>query len=191
MRKAAVVLLLIAIAIPAFALESSEAVYVGGTIPHWKEGCEGRLDLTAAQQLVFLCAGERLGIPYDRIASFEHTQPLAVRLGVAPAVAVGLLVKRRRNHFVRITFKDGESHEQVAMFHVASSMPMLLMPTLVARAPQANCGPASECGPSPRTIRTPNASRPAHNEQPVKAAPDAAAVAPQNAAQSPAPVAQK
>lgn len=140
MRRVLVVLLTLAMAIPSFALEGSEVAYAGGTISQLKEGAAGSLDMTSSTGLVFNYSGGRLEIPYGRIESYEQTQEVAVHLGVAPAIVVGILKQRRRNHYVRFTFRDGGNQPQVAIFEVAKTLPMVLTPTLLAKAPQARCG---------------------------------------------------
>jgi hypothetical protein len=157
MRKTALALLLLILAtLPALALEGSDAVYAGGTISGLKEGTPGKVDLTSDTELVFPYTGGRLAIPYGRIESYEHSQEVAVHLGVAPAIAVGLIKSRRRNHFVRLTFRDGENRQQVVVFEIPKTMPSYLMPTLWARAPQTRCKAYSVCGPVPRTVAKPN-----------------------------------
>lgn len=157
MRKAALALLLLMIAtLPALALEGSEAVYTGGTISGLKEGTPGRVDLTSEAELAFLYSGGRLAIPYGMIESYEHSQEVAVHLGVAPAIVVGLIKRRRRNHFVSLTFSDGENRRQVVVFEIPKTMPSHLMPTLQARAPQAGCKNYAVCAPVSRAVAGPN-----------------------------------
>jgi len=155
-RRVVLVLLVIAITVPAVALEGAEAAYVGGTVSHLQQGAVGRLDLTSGTELVFLTPGLRLEIPYNRIESFQQSQQLAVHLGVAPTIAVVLVKHRMRNHFVRITYKDNAGEPQVVVFEIPKTMPMVLMPILMARAPQARCAPNFHCAPVPRSIPTPS-----------------------------------
>ncbi len=150
MWKTVFVLTMIAAAIPALAVEGSDVAYQGGTIPQLKESTVGKFDLTSGTGLRFLYSGGSLEIPYNRIESFKHSKEVAVHLGVAPAIAVGLVKRRRRNHFVQITFLDGNNLHQVAVFEIPKTMPRVLMPAFVARAPQARCEPFQECGPLPR-----------------------------------------
>jgi hypothetical protein len=133
-----------------------------------KEGSAGKFDFSSAGQLRFVSSGTVLEIPYNGIESFAHTKEAAVHLGVAPAIAVGLVAARRHNHFVRITYKDSNQLPQVAVFEVPKSMTVYLMPMLEATAPQAHCAPYEDCTPKPMPQRP--------------AASPAAAAAPQPAA---------
>jgi hypothetical protein len=147
MRKVVLAFLILAVVTPAFAVEGSEVAYTGGTVPQLKQGVVGSFDLTRNTGLVFVYPGGSLDIPYSRIESYEHTQEVAVHLGVAPAIAVALVKHRRKNHFMRITFKDSDDVHQVVVFEIPKTMPPVLMPTLVARAPaaQPHCNPSWQC----------------------------------------------
>ncbi len=145
MRKAVWVFMLLAIAAPVFAADGDNVSYAGGTVSQLKEGAAGRFDLSSGTQLRFVSAGSVLEIPYNGIESFEHTKEVAVHLGVAPAIAVGLVASRKRNHFVRITYKDSNQSLQVAVFEIPKTMPIFIMPMLEARAPQAVCAPYTDC----------------------------------------------
>ena len=159
MSRAALLLLIAAMcvaamAVPALAVEGSNVVYTGGTISELKEGMAGKLDMTSETALLFVYSGGKLEIPYSRIESGKYTQEVAVHLGVAPAIAVGLVKKRRQKHFVRITFKDAENRHQVVMFEVPKNMPKILMPALAERAPQLRCT-HSDC-----SVSSPPAAKP-------------------------------
>ena len=150
MRGLFVVSMLLILAAPAFAWDGDNVTYAGGTASKLKEGSAGKFDYSSAAQLRFVSAGDTLEIPYKGMESFEHSKELAVHLGVAPAIAVGLVAARKRNHYVRITYKDGNQLPQVAVFEVQGPMLRFLMPMLEARAPQAQCGPYADCTPKPR-----------------------------------------
>jgi hypothetical protein len=120
-----------------------------------KEGSAGRFDFSSAGQLRFVSSETVLEIPYSGIESFQHSKEAAVHLGVAPAIAVGLVAARRHNHFVRITWKDGNQLPQVAVFEVPKAMTAYLMPMLEARSPQAQCMPYADCPPKPFVPRSP------------------------------------
>jgi hypothetical protein len=89
----------------------------------------------------------RLAIPYASIDSYEHSQQVAHHLGVLPAIAVSLVKKRQRKHFLRIAYHDESKTPQVAIFEVPKKMPLTLLAILQQRAPQGwkpqpyvNCG---------------------------------------------------
>ncbi len=139
MKRFVAFCLLLAISIPAAAVEDGQVMYVGGTAA-LKEGTLGRLNTTSQTALVFESAGNTLIIPYAKIASFEYSQKVARHLGVLPAIAVGLMKKRQRRHFVQINYHDDSSVSQVAVFEVPKQMPRTFLAVLQARAPQG-CRP--------------------------------------------------
>lgn len=141
MRKLIAVFLLLATASFLFAADDNNVTYTGGTAPQVKEGAAGRFDFSSATQLRFVSSGTVLEIPYTAIESFAHTREAAVHLGVAPAIAVGLVAARRHNHFVRIIWKDSNKVSQVAVFEVPKSVTTYLMPALQARSPHAQYSP--------------------------------------------------
>ena len=147
MKKWILFLMLFAAWLPLAAQENDVVRYAGGTVAQVQAGAAGKFDPADPAVLRFVFGGGNLAIPYSSIKAFEHTNEVAVHLGVAPAIAVGLLVRRRRNHFLRITFEDGDGVKQVVVFEVSKQLPAVLVPLLVARAPQASCGPFGECGP--------------------------------------------
>ena len=146
MRKAILMTLALTIAVPAIAVEGTDVAYTGGTLPQLKEGITGKFDLADGKKLLFVYVGGKLEIPYNQIDSFEHSKEVAVHLGVAPAIAVGLVKKRKRVHYLQFTFRDNQNVYQVAVFEIPKTMPIFLMPTLVGRASQARCLPFAECG---------------------------------------------
>lgn len=136
------------ISLSADAVELGQVAYVGGTVPVLKEGVVGRLDMVSETSLRFEYSGTALAIPYAKIESFEYSQEVAHHLGVLPAVAIGLLKRRERKHFFRITFRDESHLSQVIIFEVSKQMPPTLLAVLRTRAPQVcravytvgNCG---------------------------------------------------
>lgn len=167
MRKAIFILMILAMALPAFAADDSDVTYTGGTAQQLKEGSAGKFDFTSAGELRFVAPGTVLEIPYKSIDSFQHTKEAAVHLGIAPAVAVALVAARRHNHYVRITWKDGSQLPQVAIFEIPKNMTSYLMPMLEARSPQAHCAPYEDCTPKPVTQRPPVPTTAAPAPQPA------------------------
>lgn len=137
MKKLIVLFVLIAIALPAVAVEDKEVAYVGGTAPNVKAGTIGRLDTAQETALVFEHGGGKFAIPYAKIESFNYSEERARRLGVLPFVATGLFKRMQRQHFVRITYRDGGETSGSVVFEIPKHMPKPLMAVLQARAPQA------------------------------------------------------
>ena len=144
MKKLVALFLLLALTLPAAAVEDGQAMYSGGTVPALTAGLVGRLDTTSETSLAFEYGSNKLAIPYAAIESFEYSTEVAYHLGVLPAIAVALLKRRERRHFFRISYRDANSVSQVAIFEVPKRMPRTLQSVLQARTPQ-RCRPHSPC----------------------------------------------
>jgi hypothetical protein len=142
-KKLAAFLLLLVLTVPARAVEDSQVMYAGGTVPGMQSGILGRLDTTSEIALTFECAGKKLPISYAKIVSFEYSEKVARHLGVLPAIAVGLVKKRQRKHFFQISYRDETDTTQVAVFEVSKQMPQTLLAVLRSRSPQA-CQPSQK-----------------------------------------------
>jgi len=136
-RKLAAFCMLLALSLPAGAVEDGQVMYVGGTVPAMQAGVLGRLDTTSETTLTFEYSGKKLDIPYAKIISFEYSKEVARHLGVLPAIAVGLVKKRQRRHFFRISYRDESDVPQVAVFEVSKQAPQTLQAVLETRAPHA------------------------------------------------------
>jgi hypothetical protein len=134
-RMVSVVLIFMFVSVAAFAASDGEVVYVGGTTK-FAAGANGRLDTTPANELVFESAGAKLAIPYKAVESFSEETKMAHPLGVLPIVAVGLVTRLHRLHYVRISYRDEANVAQVAVFEVPKRVPLVLMPILQARSPK-------------------------------------------------------
>jgi hypothetical protein len=147
MKRILALCMLLVVALPTLGVEGEQVMYVGGTIKTLKEGDLGRLDTTSQTTLTFEYSGGKAAIPFDKIDSFEYTQQVARHLGVLPAIAVGLVKRRQRKHFFRISYHEETNEPQVALFEVSKQMPQSLLAILQARAPQA-CKPSAQakCG---------------------------------------------
>lgn len=141
MKKLAALCLLLAMSLPAGAVEDGQVIYAGGTVPALQAGVLGRLDTTSETMLSFEYAGNKLVIPYARIESFQYYEQVARHLGVLPAIAVGLVKRRQRKHFFQISYRDGGNSGQVAVFEVSKQMPQTLSAILQTRSPQG-CKPS-------------------------------------------------
>jgi hypothetical protein len=149
MKKFVALCLLLAMSVPVGAVEGNEVMYAGSTVPNVQNGAIGRLDTTSLAAITFEYSGNKLVIPYAKIASFEYSQEVARHLGVLPAIAVVLVKKRQRKHFFRISFQDDSGTTEVAVFEVSTRTPKTLLPILQSRSPQACHQPKSPaCGES-------------------------------------------
>jgi hypothetical protein len=136
MRKLVMLLMVSALASRAWAGGDEDVHFAGGTVAQVKAGASGTLDLSSGVALRFVSAGGTLEIPYAEIDSWEHTNE-KLRLGVAPAVAVGIVAPRKHSDYVRISYIDDKHAMQVVVFEVPKQMLLYLMPALESRAP--NC----------------------------------------------------
>lgn len=128
--------LLLALALPLAAVEDGEVMYVGGTTPSLRPGTIGRLDTTSETSLAFEYSGARLVIPYSSIQNYQYSSEVTHHLGVLPAIAIGLVKKRQRRHFFRITYLGADNVSQVAILEVPKHMPRTLQAVLDSRAPK-------------------------------------------------------
>lgn len=140
MKKFAAYLWLLVVALPAVAVEGDQVRYVGGTVPAITSDTIGSLDTTSEMSLTFNYKNTSLVIPYGAIDSFEYSKEVTHHLGVLPAIAVGLLKKRERRHFFRISYHDADHTVQIAVFEVPKQMPRTLEAVLAAHVPN-DCTP--------------------------------------------------
>ena len=144
MKKLVMLCLFLAISLPALAVEGSEVMYIGGTVPALNTGVVGRLDTTSATVLTFDHAAGKLTIPYADIESFDYSKEVTRHLGVLPAIGVGLVKMRKHRHYFRISYRGVDNALQVVVFEVPKHMPRTLQAVLQARARQ-RCKPALPC----------------------------------------------
>jgi hypothetical protein len=143
-------LILVLMPLPTPAVEGDQVMYIGGTVAVLNKGVVGKLDTTSQTALNFESPGGKLVIPFEEIDSYEYSQQVARHLGVLPAIAVGLVKRRQRRHFFRITYHDDSKTQQVAIFEVSKETPRSLLAVLQGRAPQS-CKPQTtgKCGVLP------------------------------------------
>jgi hypothetical protein len=144
MSKLMIFCLLLALAVPVLAVDDGRVMYLGGTVPGVPAGAVGRLDTTSEESLTFEYSGTKVLIPYSQIESFEYSTEVTHHLGVMPAIAVGLIKKRQRRHYFRISYRSADNVPQVVVFEVPKHMPRTLQAVLMVRAPQT-CNPRSVC----------------------------------------------
>jgi hypothetical protein len=143
-------LILVLMPLPTPAVEGDQVMYIGGTVAVLNKGVVGKLDTTSQTALNFESPGGKLVIPFEEIDSYEYSQQVARHLCVLPAIAVGLVKRRQRRHFFRITYHDDSKTQQVAIFEVSKETPRSLLAVLQGRAPQS-CKPQTtgKCGVLP------------------------------------------
>jgi len=138
--------ILLLLPLMAVAVEDGQVLYAGGTVSTIKEGVIGKLNTSSETALVFeYPGGSGLVIPFGRIDSYEYKQEAARHLGVLPAIGVGLVKKRQKKHFFRISYRDEKDTAQVAVFEVPKHMPKSLLAVLQTRAPEGCKTPKTKC----------------------------------------------
>jgi hypothetical protein len=138
MRIALALLVALTLAVPAFPsslyVEGQQVMYVGGTVIGLKEGTLGRLDLTLEKGLVYEATSARHEIPYAQITAHRYSEVLARRLGVVATIAVVLLKRRQRRHFIEVNYRSDDGTPQVAIFEVSKDAVQTVTAVLNARA---------------------------------------------------------
>ena len=147
MKKLMAIVLLVALAAPAFAVspltfvEGDQVMYAGGTIAGLKEEDMGTFDTTQNEALIFNHAGSKLSIPYARITHFNYEDRPAVDLGVLADLVISLLKEPRRRHFLHFSYPDNAGVTQVATFEVAKDKPLTLVPLIESRMKRDTAAP--------------------------------------------------
>jgi CDP-diacylglycerol--glycerol-3-phosphate 3-phosphatidyltransferase len=133
-------MLAVLIALPASALEPDQAVYIGGSAAVVPDTV-GALDTSSPTTLFFHyqkpdgTAGE-IGIQYAAIKTAWPSNEVTHHLGVAPAIAVGLLAPRRRRYFITLTWVDEGGIAQAAQLEISKHVQQPVMAVIRARMPQ-------------------------------------------------------
>jgi hypothetical protein len=151
MKKVIAFCVLMLAAATLMAVENDQVMYVGGTVPSLKQGSVGQLNLTSETILTFEAGSSKLDIPYSRIESFQYSREVAHHLGVLPAIAVGLVKRRERKHFFRISYRDEANNSQAAIFEVSKKMPAVVQAALQTRVPRKSC-PGTNSTPCRSTL---------------------------------------
>jgi hypothetical protein len=147
MKRGIAVLLLMAMVMgmPAVATDGPAVEYLNGTAPGVKEGSMGTLNTTLATALEFRAGGAEFSIPYAGVKFYRYREEKRFRLGVLPAIAVGLVKARAQRHLVTISWKDETGVAELVTLEASKDDALGLVALLRARAPRA-C--AAKMGPS-------------------------------------------
>ena len=113
--------------------------YVHGTVKALQENTGGTFDTSSQAALELRFGTGQVSIPYAQIKSCSYREENRFRLGVLATIAVGLVKARIKNHFVTITWNDGEG-VQVVTLEAPRQRAIGLMEVIRGRAPQA-CTP--------------------------------------------------
>lgn len=128
-------LVLVCISKPALAVDGREARLIESSIPGVEPDSTGAFDLTQQTNLVFEVKGRpAIAIPYSKITQYASHTEVTHHLGVAGTIAVGLVKKRQRGHFLTITYRDEHDMPQIAAFEISKTMPNIMLSLLHAKA---------------------------------------------------------
>jgi hypothetical protein len=125
-----------------------DANYASGTVPGVRPGVDGTIETTSPTALEFHSSAGEFSIPYARIMSARYREENRFRLGVLPAIGVGLLKARSKRHFTTITWKDDRGVVQAAIFENSRENSHALLTIVRVRAPQV-CPGNVDCSGSP------------------------------------------
>jgi hypothetical protein len=137
----------------AFALEPNQAVYIGGSVAIPGD-TPGRMDTSSPMTLLFHykkpdgTAGQ-IGVDYAAIKTAYPGDEVTHHLGVAPAIAVGLIAARRRRYFVTLTWTDEKGISQAAQIEISKHDQQPLLAVIRARMPRPCQRTPSPCAHLP------------------------------------------
>jgi hypothetical protein len=147
LTAAALILITLCTATPAFATETIPAVYDNGSAGNLAATTSGTLDLSSPTDLVFRSDlhGDTISIPYKSIVGFEYRIESTHHIGIIPAIVVALVNTRQHRHLFTINYLDAANAKQVAVFDVPKQEPRVLLPLLRLRT--SVCTPKNpSCG---------------------------------------------
>ena len=150
-RIVAVILIAISVVASAAALvEGDQVLYMAGTMSTVAPGTMGKIDLSSATTMRFVGGNGAIEIPYKNVTKYSVDSEVAHHIGVLPAIAVGLLKARHRQHFLHIAFTDEKGTVQTLEFEISKQMPRMISDLLQARVPpppKTECTTHSRCRP--------------------------------------------
>jgi len=130
------VMVFVTAAIPALTAQTVEVTYLNGTVKAFAENAAGTLDTTPTEALQLQSGQKQVDIPYRSVTTYEYHEENRFRLGVLPAIAVGMLKARSKRHLVTIGWKDESGDAQTASLETTKDRAEGIIKVLDARAPQ-------------------------------------------------------
>jgi hypothetical protein len=129
---------------PALDVKGMEATYTSGTVPGVRLGVDGTLGTTSPTALEFHSGSGDFSVPYAGITAARCREENRFRLGVLPAIAVGLIKARSKRHLMTITWNDERGVSQAAIFETSKVKSQALLTILRVRSPQI-CSIKGDC----------------------------------------------
>jgi hypothetical protein len=120
---------------PALAVDGSQVQLRSVTVPGHPIDAIGVFDITTPDNIIFRAPGAPdLAIPYASIIEFSTRNEVKFHIGVAPAIAVGIVKKRKKQHFLSLSYRDATQTVQVVTFEISKQAPPMLTSLLQAKA---------------------------------------------------------
>jgi hypothetical protein len=127
------ILTLMILSVPTFALDSKKTAYIGGTVANLKEGTEGTSSAADENKFVFEYKKGKLEIPYSAIEELEYGQKAGRRVAVAILVSPLALFSKKRKHYLTISYKSEDGKGQAAVFELGKDVIRTMLSSLEAR----------------------------------------------------------
>lgn len=112
---------------------NGRAEYIGGTISEIPAGCEGTVQSTDDQYLVFYAKGASWRVLYDRINLIEYGQKVDRRYVAAALLSPLFLLAKKRQHFLTVGYSDEQARQQAMVFKVNKDDIRTMLVSLEAR----------------------------------------------------------
>lgn len=129
-------LVIVSVTPQGFAQDRKDVAYVSGTVKGVSEGAVGELKTGSGEALKFHFNSGQFAIPYTQIKSYQCREETKFHLGVLPAIAVALVKKRTKVHFVTIVWNNEQEIAEVAKLELSKNGSEALMDLLRARVPK-------------------------------------------------------
>lgn len=140
-RKLVALALVLAIPLPAQAVDKKKAMYVGGTVTVMAQKAEGTFDLQNPDKLIFLVEdspikeqkGKVYELPWKQIQSVEYGQKAGHRIKTAIFLSPIALLSKKRRHYVTLNYKDKKGNGQAVVFEVGKELTRETLAVVKAR----------------------------------------------------------
>jgi hypothetical protein len=111
----------------------SKVEFIGGTVPSFKAGQDGRLALDQADRMVFGLKQNQVIIRYNQIHSIEYGQKVDRRYVEAILLSPMFLLSKKRDHYLTVHYRDEKGYDQVIVLRLPKSSVRPTLASLEAR----------------------------------------------------------
>jgi hypothetical protein len=125
--------LLLILCLMALDAADSKAEFVGGTLPSFKSGQDGRLTLDNTDLMMFGSKQNQVSIPYSQVRSIEYGQKADRRYLEAILVSPMFLLSKKRDHYLTIHYRDDKGYDQALVLRLPKSAVRPTLASLEAR----------------------------------------------------------